>query len=423
MTLVSKAALAVALALGPVAMLAVPGEALAQKKAKKGEAAAAAASGRPTLKLGKEFRAAAQPIDAAYKVSDWRGVLTAADAAEASATTPDERYQLNEYRLAAADRLKDPAAQAKAVDALLATGLVPAADKGRYQYYAGKFAVDAGNAAKANTALDAAEAAGYVTPDLYLLRARLYSTQKQSPQSLAALEKAISSEKAAGRPVPEDWYKFGYSEASRGKLPNEVARWMTMHLRAFPSAANWRTSLVTYRDSARLPTGAQLDLYRLMRASNSLAGERDHWDYATIADNEGASGEAEIVLKPYMSSSQADLKALYSKVNGRVKAGDRASLVSEEKTATAAANGRLAARVGNALLGYGDYARAATLFQTALTKGGVDADEVNTRLGIALAMQGQKDAARTAFAQVKGPRQGVAQYWVTYLDQGAATAA
>lgn len=422
MKIVSKATLAFALALGPVAMLAVPGEAQAQKKPKKGEAAAAAvaASGQPTLKLSKGFRAGAQPVDAAHKLSDWRGVLTAADAAEVTATTADDKYQLNQYRLSAADKLKDPVAQARAVDALLATGLVPADQRARYQFFAGKFAMDAGNVAKANAAFDAAEAGGFSSADLHLTRSRLYSTQKQSAQSLASLEKAIAAEKAAGRPVPEDWYKFGYSEASRGRLNADYAKWTALHLKEFPSAQNWRTALVSYRDTAKLGGKTELDLFRLMRASKALAGERDHYEYAEVANAAGLPGEAKAILDLYKQSGGAvtarNIPELTTEVIGKLKA-DQASLAGDEKRAGSAATGVLAANTGNAYLGYGNYAKATTLLQTALTKGGVDTDEVNTRLGIALAMQGQKDAARAAFALVKGARAGVAQYWLTYLDQ------
>lgn len=420
MKFVSKAALGLVLTLGPVAMIAVPGEAQAQKKPKNGEAAAPAAPSGPQLKLSKGFRAAALPIDTAYKASDWRGVLTAADAAEAAATSNDDKYQLNQWRLSAGANLKDVPTQTRAIDALIGTNLIPAADRGKYHFFKGKFAMDGGDVATANAAFDAAEAAGYTSADFYLTRSRLYSNQKNYAQSLVVLEKAMAAERAAGRPVPEDWFRFAMGEASRGKLSTDLAKWSTLHLKAFPSAQNWRSALVNYRDNARLGPKAELDLYRLMRASKALAGEKDHYDYAYIANSGGLPGEAKTVLDLYKSTGGTvtgrAIPELNTEVSARVSA-DKASLVADEKRAAGAANGTLAASTGNAYLGYGDYAKAASLLQTALSKGGVDNDEVNTRLGIALAMQGQKDAARTAFAQVKGPRAGVAQYWITYLDQ------
>ena len=51
----------------------------------------------------------------------------------------------------------------------------------------------------------------------------------------------------------------------------------------------------------------------------------------------------------------------------------------------------------------------------------MDADTVNTRLGIALARSGDKAGAKEAFAQVKGaPRADIAAFWTTYVDQAPA---
>jgi Flp pilus assembly protein TadD len=97
---------------------------------------------------------------------------------------------------------------------------------------------------------------------------------------------------------------------------------------------------------------------------------------------------------------------------------DKASVVNDEKRAAGAADGRLAANTGSAYLAYGDYAKAIDLFRLAQKKGGIDADVVNTRIGIALTRAGQKDAARAAFQAVSGAaRKEVAQFWLLWLDQ------
>ncbi len=83
-----------------------------------------------------------------------------------------------------------------------------------------------------------------------------------------------------------------------------------------------------------------------------------------------------------------------------------------------------AASTADVYLGQGTYAKAAELYRTALTKGGVNADEVNTRLGIALARSGDKAGAQTAFAAVQGtPRAGIAALWNTWTQVGSSPAA
>ena len=79
-----------------------------------------------------------------------------------------------------------------------------------------------------------------------------------------------------------------------------------------------------------------------------------------------------------------------------------------------------AAAVGDGYLGEGNYAKAAELYKIALEKGVTKVDEVNTRLGIAYALQRDDANARATFAKVKTtPRDQIAAFWIIWLDLGA----
>ena len=89
-----------------------------------------------------------------------------------------------------------------------------------------------------------------------------------------------------------------------------------------------------------------------------------------------------------------------------------------------AANGKIAASTADAYMGYGDYAKAADLYSVALEKGGVDADMIHTRRGIALAEMGDKAAALAEFDMVNGGnRAAIANYWKLYLNNGVSAEA
>ena len=62
---------------------------------------------------------------------------------------------------------------------------------------------------------------------------------------------------------------------------------------------------------------------------------------------------------------------------------------------------------------------AGKLYRAALAKSGVDANLVNTRLGIALAASGDKAGAEAAFKAVTGPRAELANLWVAWLSRTA----
>lgn len=410
MKLVSSLALGVALALGTV-----PSLALAQKKEKAAEA--------PKMALSKEFRAAAAPAQAAIK-ADPSGADAAITAAETAATTPDDKFVAAQLRLQAGGALKNQAMQQKAVLAMLSSGSALATPEApRLNFYAGQFAYQANDFPRAIQYLTEADRLGYrpANGDVYLLLAEANFKSNNIPAGLTFVEKAIAESKTAGAKPPEAWYARAASVAYKAKLNTESAKWTREQVRAYPTTENWRSALVIYRDSGKRDANLDIDLFRLMRLTKSLAGERDYYEYAAMATDRGLPGEAKAVIDEGIATSAVPagsraLGELRTMANAKV-AGDKASLASAEKQAASAATGRVASSTADAYLGYGDDAKAITLYRTALTKGGVDVDAVNTRMGIALARSGDKTGARTAFTAVKGARAEIAAFWLLWLDQ------
>ena len=406
-----------------VATLAAGSPALA---AKKEAPAAAPAAFQP--QFGKPFRAAAGPVQAALKAQDAAAAKTQIDLLAATATTPDEKFYVGQFRLQVAGMLKDQKAQAAAIDEMLASGSAGLNENpGKFQYFSGLFAYQSNDFAKAAQQLKLASDAGYKADDLGIMLADASFRTNQPAQGAAAADKAFAEKKASGQPVPEAWYRVVVSQSYKAKDYTGTNRFMRQLITAYPTPSNWRDALVLYRDSAKLDPAQATDVYRLMRSAKALDGERDYYEYALFADQRGLPGEAKSVIDegyalgkaPKTSKALADI---YATSSGKI-ATDRASLAKSEAAANAGANGRVALNTGDAYLSYGEDAKAATLYRTALQKGGVDTDLVNTHLGIALARQGQNDAAKAAFALVKGPRAEIASYWVTWIDQKAGTPA
>jgi hypothetical protein len=124
------------------------------------------------------------------------------------------------------------------------------------------------------------------------------------------------------------------------------------------------------------------------------------------------AGFARNVITPANTASvRAQLNAATQRATS-----DRTSLAGERTSALAGAAGGPALRVADALFSYGDYGQAAELYRAALQKGGQDANLINTRLGAALALGGQRAEAETAFRSVTGPRAELAQLWLFWLS-------
>lgn len=407
MKLISTLALGVALALAP---------AIGVAAAKEKPAAA------PAMTLSKEFRAAVGPAQAALKASDFAGADPKVTAAEAVATTPDDKFIAAQLRLQLGSATKNQAMQQKAVTAMLASGsTLGAAETPRLNYYAGQFAYAGNDFPRALQLLSEAERLGYKENDVYLLLAETNFKLNQVPAGLAYVDKAIAQSTAAGEKPKEAWYARAASVSYKAKLQAETGKWTRAQVKAYPTPENWRSALVIYRDSGQRDGNLNLDLFRLMRLTKSLAGERDYYEYASLTTERGLPGEAKSVIDEGLATSAfpASSKAITElrTMAGAKIASDRASLAAAERQAAAGATGRVAAATADAYLGYGEDAKAIALYRTALTKGGVDADAVNTRLGIALARSGDKDGARSTFALVKGPRAEIAAFWTLWLDQ------
>lgn len=408
----SKAALLTAAAMGLTAGAPATAQqqAPAQKSAK-------------DFKLTKEVRNLVAAAQTQMTAGDNAGAIAKLNEALPLSKTPDDRYIIGNVMIDAASKANDQGNQRRGVDIMIESGAITGAELGKFQFFAGRFSYAAGEYDKALTQINAAKASGYTDPQMSILIADASFKANKPADGMATLRQAVEAEITAGRKPDEAWLKRGLAAAYQAKQPEQVAWWSQATVKSYPTPQNWRNALLLYREGATLDNQADLDMMRLMRATKALSGERDYFEYANSANERGLPGEAKAVIDEgraagAMGSDTAAVKEIYTIASGKVKA-DQASLASSEKAANGAKDGKVAASTADAYLGYKEYTKAAALYQLALTKGGVDANQVNTRLGIALAMSGQKPAAKEAFAKVTGTRAGVADYWELFLDQTA----
>jgi hypothetical protein len=437
MRLLSNTALSIALAAVSVGLV-VPSSAMAQKK--KDEKAEQNAA--PKLSLSKGFMPGAQALQKLTAASDFAGAKAKAEEIAPTATKPDDTYFLGQLTLNIGLGLKDEALQRKGLEQILASGMAPAADVGKFHYYVGQFALKSNDYAGARTHLDAAAKAGFggsgTTAQLantYFAEARAHIANNQyTPagkqliqQGLPYLKQAIDTEQATGKAADPSWYNLGFRMAMNSSDPG-AGTWTKLALAHAGTAENWRLALRMLQDNnSTMTRDENIDLLRLMQSSKSLQNAYSYNEYAEAAWRLGLPGEVKSVIDTGRASGDIDKAALgdlYQLANGSI-AKDKASLPASEKAAAAAATGKPAASAANAFLSYGEYAKAAELYRLALTKGGVDANEVNTRLGIALARSGDKAGAAEAFGKVQGTgvRKQIADLWSVWVSAPVAAPA
>ena len=428
---ISELALAAVLASGVVGVALVQ-PAVAQKK--KDEKPAG-------LKLTPAVQKPAGEAQKALAASDLATAETQIAAAEAAAAAGSDddkyivaalRFDLERSKLRAAQTANPNApvnqnTLAKPLEALIANPKTPAASLPQFNYVRGTLAFNERQYPVAIQYLERARQLGYQDPELDVRVATAKMEGNDVRGGLVDLNAAIDRQTAAGQKAPESYYRVGVSRATKAKLNAESLAWLQKWIAAYPSAKNWRDMIITYGFAndglAKLDTPQKIDLFRLMRASKSLADQYDYMEYAQKTQDRGLPAEALAVLREgtaagKLPTTNTEVRAMTTEVQKAIAA--EGNLGQLETKARSAGDGKLAAQTAEAYLSQGNYAKASDLYRTALQKGGVNADEVNTRLGIALANQGDKAGAKAAFAAVQGAtRKDIALLWTTWLDTTA----
>ena len=376
--------------------------------------------------------AAIQKAKAAFTAKDLVAADAAVSEAEANAKTDDEKYYANFLRYALVSQkiadastgtngAFDPTPMVAPLDALIANPATPADMRPQFEYSRATIAYDQKNWALATQLFTAAQTHGSTQVNLPLYLAKTKIQAGNTAGGMADLDALFAS----GKPQTDDVYRYAIQQSSNAGLRADTVKWMQRWVTAYPTSKTWRTALAFYgfsaKPMAKLDKRQQVDLFRLMRQTKALADQSDYEEYAQRTMDIGLPDEAKMVIDEgkatgkIPAASSSVIKALASDAAAQITA--EGSFDSLERKAAASPTGPLSAQTGDAYLGRSNYAKSIALYRQALSKGGVNVDEVNTHLGIALALSGDKAAAKTAFTAVTGaPRNEIAAFWLIWLD-------
>ena len=428
---VSKVALAAATMLGGSAMLiATPAFAqygspqtqtpnsqqIQQQPAQQG------AHGQPAqrqLNLSRAERTALAPLDAALRAQNWAAAQAALPAARAAVRTDDGRYFVANAAFQIAFGTRNAQAEAEALTALLALRNIPANEQAIFLARQGELAFQAGDIAGAQRAF---ERVLQLTPNDTRVQNNLAIVRRRLAGNAAVAEnplQTIARQEAAGERVAEATYTRAIRAAYQARQREQTLDLLRKLVIAYPTTSHWHDAVSIYREYAGTDIPAQLDAMRMLRAARALNGRDDYLPFATALDQSGLPGETKAVIDEgiaagALQAGSAEVTRMLSVANRRI-AEDRAGLAGQMAQARNAANGRPARIVADALYGYGRYTEAAEMYRLALSKGGEDANLVNTRLGATLALAGQRAQAEAALRAVTGPRAGLAGFWLAWL--------
>jgi len=405
---VSKVALGVVLAVGGATLV---------------QFAPAAAQEAQAAELNKTERVALLAFRSALEARDYSGAASAMNAAQSAARSGYARYLASALQLRLGVETGNIGLQTTAIEAMIGSGAVPAAELPLLYRNQAALIQNAGKLDRTEAALSRYVELAPIDTEAVLALAQVKSDRKKPQEAVALLDRAIDQRKAASQPVPESWYRRALSLALQNKMMPQALRLSRALVAAYPSAINWRDAALIHRDGAQADQEAAIDTWRLMRSANALAGERDYLYFAQSLSTAGLASESKAVLDEGVSAKMVDpRKAVFKDLiasSGKRAAADRTGLNARQTSAMAAATGTAALRAGDSFLAQDDFQKAAALYRAAIQKGAVDPGVANIRLGIALARAGQRAEAETAFRAVTGPRAELANLWLVWLAQRA----
>lgn len=352
-------------------------------------------------------------LQTAVNSRDAAAIQAAAQAAQAVASTKEDRYLIGQLQLNAAVAANNDAAAAAAVDAIAASSYLDAARVAQLYTTLGKKALQGKQYALADSLVGKAVALQPNSADLLLLQGDARLAGGKKAEALASYQQVIRARTAAGQKPEEDLYKRAVQAAYDARLPaagDLALQWVT----AYPNAESWRNSIAIYRNTAKPDLEGTLDLLRLMRAAGTLNRPADLNLYVSGLVEQSNFIEAQNAVDQALKAPGANA-AEVQKIAAQLSDKPRVSAAELSTAAKSAQSGMALLRIGDRFYGLGDYAKAAETYRAAKAKG-ADASLANMRTGIALAAAGNKAEATAAFNSVSGPRAGIAKYWLLYLQ-------
>lgn len=371
------------------------------------------------IKPSKQAVKALVELQKAIDAKDTANIPAKLAAAQAVASTPQDKYIVAQFQLKIAAAANDLPSIRSAVDSIVASGLIDNAKAGQLYRGVGGSYYNAKQFDQAAAAFERAVALNPQDIDSLKLIGESRLAQGNKAEALTAFQKVMATRKAAGQKPEEDLYKRSVQIAYDVKSPGtfQIAReWVA----AYPSPSNWHDAVAIYRNLGRPDVEGTLTMLRLLRTAGAMTSPGDYALYATAAADQLNFNEAQAVIDEGIAAKKVDpASTQFRDIIPPLKNKPKATAADLAEASKTAQSGMALLRIGDRYYALRDYSKAVELYRKSMGKPGVDADVANLHIGFALAAAGDKAGATQAFNAVKGGRADIAQYWLLYLQTKA----
>jgi tetratricopeptide (TPR) repeat protein len=424
----SGAALAVAIAVLPVASAQVE----KPKSRKERAAETAAASEAPQAEYSKEFRKLAAPVQTAVNEQKWADVLAALPQLEAiPAPTPDDLKAIATWRLQATQGSGDQDAFAAAIEDFLAKGYAEPENVGAmHRQLAAHYSTKKDSARTLEHFQKFVDATPDVEPDEYETLGRLHLQANQFAEACQNLGKAIDLAKSRSSKPKEMWFQL--RDRCYIEMKDDASRLANLEalVGEYPDKEYYSRIVALYQAQSKDDRIVMLNAYRVAVSdpAGGLATVGAYLNYADTALVSGSPGEAQRGLERGMKDGVVPSAGTNQQLVAQAKAAvasDRKTLPGEAASAAKNPKGEVDVKVGLGFFSTGEYEQAAEVIRRGIAKGSVTRlDDANLLLGAALMELGKKDEARAAFEAAKAAAPAgsylgrIADLWLARVARG-----
>lgn len=370
-----------------------------------------------------------KPLMDAKNYGEVKNRVTQAEAVQNR--TPYENYVLNRMKLSLATATNDEAGQTAALEAILASGKLPATDQANFtQALAGTY-YNAKNYPKAiewYTQFQTKFPQQAASVNAPLVRSYYLSGDYATATKL--LRPMIEAADQAGKaPASEDLRMFA-SAANKVKDDAGYLYGLEKLAAYYPTDDYW-TDVIS-RGVFRRPGFNQevfvTDALRLQFAAVQKMSPEGYADLAELALKDGFPTEAKKVVDAGFAAgvlgtggNAAKDKQLRDRAN-KEAANDAKNIASGEASAAKSKTGAGLVNLGWAYVSMDQFDKGIGFIEQGIAKGGLKSpDEAKLRLGMAYAAAGRKDQAIKTFETVKGSggASDLAKYWILLVNHPA----
>ena len=259
---------------------------------------------------------------------------------------------------------------------------------------------------------DRASKGGFADDEMLIWVGQAYYLKGDYKGSAKFVGDYVQGQMKAGKKPKEQTLILVQSSCSKLNDSGCLQRTFEQLVTYYPKVQYWQNLVDTmYHTQASGEAGEQnlLQVYRLASAVDVLKKPADFTEYAQLALERGAAGEAQAVLekgftnKIFTEARDVERNKRLLETAKKQAAADQAALAKKETDAAAAKVGDPDVSLGLAYIGFQQYDKAVEAINRGLAKSGVqNAADARLLLGIAELRAGRKDDARKTFKAVKG---------------------